>query len=204
MSVGVNPAGPIGIPKPRSPNVARIAVDPTPRGVEVVVGWLRRRHSLERRRRRRQVLDVLLSRAFPESGRPLPLAVTGIAPCPGHPIAVRRRNTPETAHPEKVLFVIVPRPVTGNPLHVLTFGLFVRRQFLDRLWRLLRDQDPSLRLRATGGGICLMYRSAGQHFDALLRRSILRSNVGGRASGECHQCRECQKLSAGDSHRDLG
>src|SRR6202011_4337378 len=91
---------------------------------------------VDRRRRRRQVLDFLDVLGGPEAGDPLPAAVH-LLPVAGRPFASGRGRAPEAAHPGEIRRLVVPTPVAGEPHDPLALRFLVRGRFLNRVGRLL-------------------------------------------------------------------
>ena len=101
-------------------------------------------------------------------------------PVARHPLTIGRRIAPDAADPEVIITRDVPAPVSRDPLDVLTGRLLIRRHFLDRLWRLLRDHRSRGRIVHHRRGERLVDRAAREDLPALriglvsrLRRSTL-------------------------------
>src|SRR5262249_16925220 len=138
MSRDPDPAGPAERPEPGPPGKAPTSIKPGAGDVEVVVGWRGDGWSaLQRTRRRRQVVQIVLVPVGPEAGSPLP-AVIDLLPVTRQPATSGRRLSPKAADPNEVLSLIIPLPVARNPLDV-PFRLLVRRDFVHRPGRRLRN-----------------------------------------------------------------
>src|SRR5262249_3755923 len=125
---------------------------------------------------------LVLLGAGPEPAGPLP-AVAALAPRPRDPGPPWRGDAPEAAHPEEAFLVLVPLPVSGNPLDVLAFRLLIPGELLDLVWRLLGNNRRSGRLTLAGLGEGLVDRAAAQDFDIV-------SGNGGSRQPTCQSERE--------------
>ena len=120
-------------------------------------------------------------------------------PVAGHPLAARRRLTPDPADPEVIVAGLVPAPVAGDPLDVLAGRLLVRRHLLDRRRRLFADDQSRRRIVDHRRGEGLVHRPAGQdlHILILIRnstRALTRSlnRTCARILGGCHPYNQAQ------------
>src|SRR5262249_61842015 len=87
-------------------------------------------------RRLRHLLKVLVVGAGPKNGRPLP-AVYDLTPMSWRPAAAGRPLAPEATHPQEIISLGVPGPITRNPLDVVSFRFLIWRDLLQRRGRLL-------------------------------------------------------------------
>ena len=157
-------------PVTRAPEVAAATPFPEARDIEALRRWrLAGRGDVRRCWRRGQVGDLLRSLFLLGRGRPEPRhplhAAFDFLPIPSHPVSARRRRPPHAAHPEIVIPLVVPRPVTADPGHIAV-GLLLRRHFVNRLGRPFRHDLGRHGLRGRCGER-LVDRPAGQHLDAL-------------------------------------
>jgi len=178
--------------------VAPIAADP------VVLG--RRRWAagtrLQAFRRIRQVLDFFGRDRRPESGDPL-IASVHLGPVSGHPASPFRRHSPDAADIDEILTLLVPRPVTGDPDHILFGRLGFRRKFLDRFGRLLGHDGRGLRIQLDRFREGLVQRAAKQGFDILtVGRHRRRIRLGSRTA--CNAGDEQARHHKGGAQQQTG
>src|SRR5213075_2155684 len=111
------------VPVAGPPDIMVIVEDPLARHVGTAgqrggrIGFVFRRGW-----RRAEILHLLLLGRGPETRHPLPASFR-LAPVAGDPFALGRRYTPRATHPQEIVFLFVPIPVAGNPLHVFAARL---------------------------------------------------------------------------------
>src|SRR5438046_9878328 len=118
MGGNPDPARSVVAPEARPPGIARFPINPVPRNE--AAGRRRRGHRgtrIDRVRRRRIICQLLLVALRRESGNTLPAAID-CGPAPRYPLPSRRRQPPEAAHPQEIVALILPAPVTWHPLNV--------------------------------------------------------------------------------------
>jgi hypothetical protein len=139
-----DPVVSIGHPIAWTPTIALIPILPTAGYPIVIHGRLRtRRSAFETGWRIRKIVDLVRSLHRPEARDPL-ISTIYFGPVARYPLTIRWDISPYTANPDEVITIIFPRPITGNPLDVVSCGLNFRRNFVDGLRRGLRDYDPRL------------------------------------------------------------
>ena len=88
----------------------------------------------------------------PITGRPLPAGDDHFRETAGMPRVTRRHLPPETAYPDKLILIVVPLPVAGDPLHVVAGGLLIRRYLVNEGWWFFGCERSRLRLNALSTG----------------------------------------------------
>ena len=183
-----DPIFPDGSPIPGPPSVTVVAVAPVAWNPTMIArGGLDVRPDLHAAGRLGQVGNLRGFRVLPVTGRPLVLAIR-IRPITWHPLPARRQIPPNSADPQKVVLLLIPRPVAGNPGDVVTFQLLLRRHLLDRGWRLDFHQNTRLGIVRNRPGEGLMNRPPGQNLDAR-RIAVLLSHRDARTE---HHPADCQ------------
>lgn len=134
-----NPVGLVRSPVTGTPTVIVIHIHPRSGNVKVIVSRRRAaRTELLSRGRFRQIGDFLGRFLSPVSVNPLP-APFDFMPVARNPGPARRDVTPHPAGPDEVVEFFVEREVSRDPDDVFTFGLQIRRNFVNRLGRLAID-----------------------------------------------------------------
>src|SRR5262245_19508478 len=117
-------------PVARPPPESTFAPDPGARNPDLSFASVDLGAVLERLGRLRQGVHSLSCFRGPQSSHVL-ASTFSPSPLARHPLAVRRQRAPETAHPEEVLCVVIPGPVTRDPRNVIPFRLLIRWDFID-------------------------------------------------------------------------
>src|ERR1019366_7121506 len=121
---------------------------------------------LDRRGRRGQVGGLAHGGVSPIPGSPLK-TLRGFSPIAGHPLAAWRQGTPHATDPKKIVSLVIPGPVAGNPRDIGPLGVLVRRHLLDSLWRRFGYHHARLRIERDNPRKRLMHGPACKHLDPL-------------------------------------
>src|SRR5262249_50878222 len=76
-----------------------------------------------------QVLDLIRLGVGPIAADPLVPVVRAI-PIPRNPLAAGGQRAPHAAHPQEVIAIVIPGPVSRDPGHVGARRFLIRRNFL--------------------------------------------------------------------------
>ena len=107
--------------------------DPIARNPEVAVGRRgTRRSRLQTLRRRLGVPEFRHRRRCPETGDPLETSARRL-PVTRYPATVGRHTPPHAADPDVVATLVIPKPIAGNPDHVVALRLPIRRDLVNRI-----------------------------------------------------------------------
>ena len=136
---------PIGIsarPIAWSPDVTILHPVPTARNPDMFYRRSNAHRPLLKRLRRRlfQILNFCRGRGNPCPRNPL-ITALGFGPVARQPPKSLWYFSPDAADPHKVFAVVIPRPVTRNPLDSPPFRTNFRRNFLNRFRRLRGDNQ---------------------------------------------------------------
>jgi hypothetical protein len=94
-------------------------------------------------RRFLDVFDLLHVGCGPKAAGPLP-TIVNLGPITDHPPAALRDFAPNAADPDKVVALVVPLPVAGDPLDIVALGPLIGRELFDGLGRFLFDDYARL------------------------------------------------------------
>ena len=96
------------------------------------------------------------------------IALRGMPPVADDPLAAGRQCTPDPTDPEEIISLIVPRPITRNPCHVIANGALARRDLFNQGRRSCCHHDARNGVIADHAGEGFMHRTSGQHFGTSL------------------------------------
>jgi hypothetical protein len=162
-----NPVGPAGCPVAGPPAVASVPHPGPGDVVRVVVRGRRGVGKLGNSGWGRQVGGLgRTANVVPESGHPTPGAVDTV-PVSRHPAAIRRWDAPEAADPYEIAALVVPGPITRDPLDVVPLGFFIGWNFVDWIGGLAIDRQAPAWLGGSWLSVCLMHRASTQYFNPL-------------------------------------
>ena len=132
------------VPIARLPPITDGGVLPIARHIKILIAWRGTGRAGFQRFGRRLAIDELFGLGRdPKAWHPFPPAAHNL-PITRYPALAGRRHTPDTANPQEVSALFIPCPIAGNPNCVFVVRSIFRWQFVDRLWRLLIDNQRFL------------------------------------------------------------